>query len=258
MSARRAPASSRTVESGNAVVAGGQPVPVPSEITSDAVDLSIVIGHHVRSSRKKLGLTLRGLSERSGLSIGFLSQLERGLTSISLTTLRDLAMTLGRDITDFFDEAYFAAPERPHPASAVAEVTQDANVIHTTHVAAPSDEPGLSQRYFTLTRGTGEHSSEYVSGQRTYRMLTKRARDLVLEPMLVTIAPGGVVGELEVHAGEEFAYVLEGQLCYTVEGVEHRLYPGDSLHLKSVIPHSLYNDTDKVAVAVSVVTPRLF
>jgi len=216
-----------------------------------ATELSEVVGHHVRTFRKELGLSLRGLSERSGLSIGFLSQLERGLTSIGLTTLRDLASTLGRDITEFFDEAALesAAAERG---------SADADVISTAvRPRSPGVKTDSADRYFTLTRATGEHTSQYISGERTYRMLSKRAGGLVLEPMIVSIAPGSH-SDVEVHAGEEFAYVLQGQLCYTVEDVEHRLLPGDSLHLKSSIPHSLYNDTDEVTVVVSVVTPRLF
>jgi quercetin dioxygenase-like cupin family protein len=89
-------------------------------------------------------------------------------------------------------------------------------------------------------------------------MLSQRASGLALEPMLTSIAPGGVIGEMEAHTGEEFAYVLHGELSYTVDGVEYRLRAGDSLHLLSSIPHSLYNDTDETVVVVSVVTPRLF
>lgn len=205
------------------------------------VDLSRVIGHHVRSFRAELGLSLRALAERSGLSIGFLSQLERGLSSISLTSLRDLADTMGRDITEFFDET---------------DVASGGAAARTDDLGA--EPPVSAARYFTVMRTGGENSSQYVSGQRTYRMLSKRAPGLVLEPMLVQIAPGGEVSEPESHAGEEFAYVLEGELVYTADGVSHRLGPGDSLHLKSSIPHSMYNDTDAVTVVVSVVTPRLF
>ena len=223
-----------------------------AELSNDerSAELSEVVGHHVRTFRKELGLSLRGLSERSGLSIGFLSQLERGLTSIGLTTLRDLASTLGRDITEFFDEAALE--------SAAAQDGTDADVISTAiRPKTPDATRDSIHRYFTLTRASGEHTSQYISGERTYRMLSKCASGLVLEPMIVSIAPGSH-SEVEVHAGEEFAYVLQGELCYTVEEVEHRLFPGDSLHLKSSIPHSLYNDTDEVTVVVSVVTPRLF
>ena len=52
--------------------------------------------------------------------------------------------------------------------------------------------------------------------------------------------------------------MLEGELLYEVDGVEHRLYPGDSVHLRSTVPHSMFNDTDRITTVVSVVTPRLF
>jgi quercetin dioxygenase-like cupin family protein len=214
-----------------------------------AAELSRIVGHHLRRFRKQQGLSLRGLSSRSGLSIGFLSQLERGLTSIGLTTLRDLAVALGRDITEFFDET--SLNDSPSDDGS-------GDVISTTRTHQPAETAVTQERYFTLTRASGEQSRSYVSGERTYRMLSKRAPGLVLEPMLVEIAPGGVMPELEVHGGEEFAYVIRGELVYVVEGTPHRLAVGDSLHLKSAIPHSLHNDTNEVTLVVSVVTPRLF
>jgi quercetin dioxygenase-like cupin family protein len=225
----------------------------------DTKDLSAVIGRNVRSSRKELGLSLRALSERSGLSIGFLSQLERGLTSIGLTTLRDLAATLDHEIVDFFDETDLDATRSEAGQGASDQVPAASDVIRTSPAADPAAPRNpLVDRYFTLTRATGEHTAEYISGKRTYRMLSQRASGLLLEPMLTSIAPGGAVGEMEAHKGEEFAYVLRGELSYTVDGVEYRLRAGDSLHLLSSIPHSLYNDTDETVVVVSVVTPRLF
>jgi quercetin dioxygenase-like cupin family protein len=235
---------------------------VPGESVGSSVgaagakDVSAVIGHNLRSFRKELGLSLRALSERSGLSIGFLSQLERGLSSIGLTTLRDLAATLDREIVDFFDETDLDASETPEDGAS-GQADAGSAVIRTSPASATTPNP-LVGRYFTLTRASGEHTAEYISGKRTYRMLSQRASGLALEPMLTSIAPGGVIGEMEAHTGEEFAYVLHGELSYTVDGVEYRLRAGDSLHLLSSIPHSLYNDTDETVVVVSVVTPRLF
>jgi quercetin dioxygenase-like cupin family protein len=223
----------------------------------EAKDVSAVIGHNLRSFRKELGLSLRALSERSGLSIGFLSQLERGLSSIGLTTLRDLAATLDREIVDFFDETDLDVNEPGEGDGAAARTRAGSAVIRTSPASATTRNP-LVDRYFTLTRASGEDTAEYISGKRTYRLLSQRASGLMLEPMLTSIAPGGVIGEMEAHKGEEFAYVLHGELSYTVDGVEYRLRAGDSLHLLSSIPHSLYNDTDETAVVVSVVTPRLF
>jgi transcriptional regulator with XRE-family HTH domain len=190
---------------------------------------SAQVGTRIRQFRKESGLTLRGLAARSGLSIGFLSQVERGISSIGLTALGSVASSLGRSVAEFFD---------------TGPVPDD-----TAVVPLPI--------HFTLTRGETP-ATQYVSGQQTYRMLSERGAGLVLEPMLVHIAPGGRRENAYGHAGEEFAYVITGELLYEVDGVEHRLTPGDSVHLRSAVPHSMYNDTDTVTTVVSVVTPRLF
>ncbi|MEH0819600.1 MULTISPECIES: helix-turn-helix domain-containing protein [Micromonospora] len=188
-----------------------------------------VVGGRIRRYRKERGLTLRGLASRSGLSIGFLSQVERGISSIGLTALGSVAKALDRSVADFFDAG----------------------------TASTDSTVSSLPRHFTLTRAETA-ATQYVSGQQTYRMLSDRGPDLVLEPMLVHIAPGGRRENAYGHRGEEFAYVISGELLYEVEGVEHRLFPGDSVHLRSSVPHQLYNDTDAVTTVVSVVTPRLF
>lgn len=187
-----------------------------------------LVGQRIRHFRTEKGLSLRGLADLTGLSIGFLSQLERGLCSISLTALRDLSASLGQPMADFF--------------------------------AAGDDLERLDGEptVFTLRRAEEGPGETYVSGQRTYHLLSGRAAGLLLEPMLVHVAPGGEVEEEYGHAGEEFAYVLRGELLYTVDGTEYRLRPGDSVHLRSTVPHRLHNDTDDVTTVVSVVTPRLF
>ncbi|MFC4536522.1 helix-turn-helix domain-containing protein [Sphaerisporangium dianthi] len=197
----------------------------------DERDRQDAVGARMRRFRKERGMTLRGLSTRSGLSIGFLSQVERGISSIGLTALNGVAAALERGVADFFDDEQQQGDDR----ASVARL--------------PS--------HFTLTRASTA-ATEYVSGQQTYRMLSARGPHLVLEPLLVHIAPGGRREDAYGHAGEEFAFVLSGELLYEVDGVEHRLYPGDSVHLRSTVPHTMYNDTDAVTTVVSVVTPRLF
>lgn len=202
------------------------------------------IGARMRQFRTEQGLTLRGLAARSGLSIGFLSQVERGISSIGLTALGSVATALDRSVAEFFDG---------HPDDGVDSPDGAGSAANPNPHAAEADLP----RHFTLTRR--EHPvREYASGQQIYRMLSDRGKHLLLEPMLVQIAPGGRKEDAYGHPGEEFAYVVEGELLYEVQGVEHRLYPGDSLHLRSTVPHRLYNDTDRVTTVVSVVTPRLY
>ncbi|WP_433376419.1 helix-turn-helix domain-containing protein [Streptosporangium sp. CA-115845] len=197
-------------------------------------DRQDAVGARMRQFRKERGLTLRGLATHSGLSIGFLSQVERGISSIGLTALNSVATALDRSVAEFFNDA---------PPEGETEERQ------------PSVSPLPS--HFTLTR-SATATTEYISGQQTYRMLSARGPNLVLEPLLVHIAPGGRRENSYGHAGEEFAFVLEGELLYEVDGVEHRLHPGDSVHLRSTVPHSMFNDTDRVTTVVSVVTPRLF
>src|SRR5690606_11103135 len=162
-----------------------------------------LVGARMRQFRKERGMTLRGLSARSGLSIGFLSQVERGISTIGLVALNSVAAALERGVAEFFEDA--PEPER------------DAQ-----------------------------------------RLLSSSGPSRVLEPLLVHSAPGGRREPAYGHAGEEFAYVLSGELLFEVDGVEHRLYPGDSVHLRSTVPHAMYSDTDEVTTVVSVVTPRLF
>lgn len=190
---------------------------------SDDVD---VVGQRIRIFREEQSMSLRKLAEGSGVSVGFLSQVERGLSSIALSTLRSVALALGHPMVDFF--------ARTDPAL-----------------------EGPGGVVFTLNRAAAQ-AHRVVSGGRHYEMLSARVPGLVLEPMLVYIEPGGVREEAAGHSGEEFAYVIRGELTYEVAGVTHKLGVGDSLHLRSNTPHSLHNESDELVIVVSVVTPRLF
>ncbi|MGM9662391.1 MAG: helix-turn-helix domain-containing protein [Oscillospiraceae bacterium] len=63
------------------------------------------IGKSIRKLRLQKGLTLEELASRSELSKGFLSQLERDLTSPSIATLEDILEALGSNLADFFSDA---------------------------------------------------------------------------------------------------------------------------------------------------------
>lgn len=185
-------------------------------------------GGRIRALRKEQSLSLRVLADRSGLSVGFLSQVERGLSSIALSSLHSVADALGVSLSNLFEE------RPPEP-----QLADDKSVV------------------FTITRAV-DRPRRTVSSGRHYELLSARARGLVLEPMLVYIEPGGTREAAAPHAGEEFAYVLSGELIYEVSGEEHRLGPGDSLYLQSTAPHTFFNDGDETTVVVSVVTPRHF
>ena len=77
--------------------------PRPEETTSDA-DQAGLVGNEIRKLRKVRKLTLSGLGERTGLSVGYLSQIERNLSSPTVKALFDISHALGVSINWFFHE----------------------------------------------------------------------------------------------------------------------------------------------------------
>jgi quercetin dioxygenase-like cupin family protein/lambda repressor-like predicted transcriptional regulator len=186
-------------------------------------DEIVAVGKAIRTLRKEKGLSLRELSRRAGLSTSFLSMVERGRSSLALTSLNNVAKALDTDLADLFVSERKVRVSHPLP-----------------HVSRAEEDGRLS----------------IASSQRVYRVLSPRAPGLVFEPLLVTVRPDSDLEEPYSHEGEEFAYVIEGELVFTVDGEDHRLGPGDSIHLLSTVPHAIRNDADEPAKVLWVLTPR--
>lgn len=190
------------------------------------------IGAAIRSRRQELNMSLRELSKQSGLSSGFLSLVERGRSSPALTSLSNVAKALGVELSSFF-------PAEEEEQNEAEETKQ--RVSPLPYVNRANDAAKLS----------------IILSQRIYKMLSPRIPGLVLEPIFVTVQPGDTMDEPYGHEGEEFAYVLSGELVFIVDGVEYRLGPGDSIHFRSTVSHAMRNDTDEPVQAIWVLTPRL-
>lgn len=190
------------------------------------------IGAAIRSRRQELTMSLRELSKQSGLSIGFLSLVERGRSSPALTSLSNVAKALGVELSSFF-------PAEEEEQNEAEETKQ--RVSPLPYVSRANDAAKLA----------------IILSQRIYKMLSPRVPGLVLEPIFVTVQPGDTIDEPYSHEGEEFAYVLSGELVFIVDGVEYRLGPGDSIHFRSTVSHTMRNDTDEPVQAIWVLTPRL-
>ncbi len=190
------------------------------------------IGAAIRSRRRELTMSLRELSKQSGLSIGFLSLVERGRSSPALTSLSNVAKALGVELSSFF-------PAEGEEENEAEETKQ--RVSPLPYVSRANDAAKLA----------------IILSQRIYKMLSPRVPGLVLEPIFVTVQPGDTIDEPYSHEGEEFAYVLSGELVFIVDGVEYRLGPGDSIHFRSTVSHTMRNDTDEPVQAIWVLTPRL-
>lgn len=82
--------------------------------------------------------------------------------------------------------------------------------------------------------------------------------DTVMEPHLFNIAPGAGSGDSYSHEGEEFLYVLQGELKIALEGLEYRLCAGDSFYFESKTPHIWTNPGKKEAAILWINTPPTF
>jgi transcriptional regulator with XRE-family HTH domain len=181
------------------------------------------VGKAIRTLRKEKGLSLRELSQLAGLSTGFLSMVERGRSSPALTSLNNIAKALDTDLVDLFASERKVRVSHPLP-----------------HVSRAGEDGRLS----------------IASSQRMYKVLSPRAPGLVFEPLLVTVGPKSDLEGPYSHEGEEFAYVIEGELIFTFHDEGYRLGPGDSIHFLSTVPHAIHNDTDDPAKVLWVLTPR--
>lgn len=178
------------------------------------------IGMKIKKLRAEKGITLKELSEKSELSIGFLSQLERGLTTIAVDSLEKLAQVLEVHLTYFFDY--------PH------------------------------KRKDMVLRSYEQEILDIEEGGFIKYSLSTNLEDKQLDPRLVEILPQKKDEEIisYKHEGEEFVYVLEGILTIYIDGEMHEVYPGDSVHMNSNITHNWANYTNKKVKLLAVNTPN--
>ena len=176
------------------------------------------IGEKVKRLRLQRGLTQEELAARTELSKGFISQLERDITSPSIATLMDILEALGTDIAAFFNE------------------TQNEKVVY------PAEDMFVK---------------EADSGAATCWLVTSAQRN-ALEPILVTLPAGAGTEPDDPHEGEEFGYVLQGAVWLQLGEQRFRVRRGDSFYFRPTAPHWLRNAGRTQARVLWVSTPPSF
>ena len=175
-----------------------------------------MLGEHVRNIRKKRGITLKELAEKTGLSIGYISQIERNLTDPSLSTLRKLSAAL--DIPTYL----FMGGEH-----STGLTTRQADMMILS-------QPNSNIRYHLLT--------PMPNGDFVPQSLVIRFE---LEPHCKD-------GDLPViHPSEEILLLEQGQLDVLVESETIRLNAGDTTVVQSNLPHIVSNPGDTTAVGLA-------
>lgn len=180
------------------------------------------VGKKIKDLRNSRNLTLKELSSETDLSIGFLSQLERGLTTVAIDSLDKIAKALQVNLSYFLEEK--ASNRMPVLKEYENEVFQ------------------------------------IVNNQFIHYHLTNDGKGKNLLPRLIKILPTKSEEEVTVyqHEGEEFVYVLEGILTLFIDNQRYELYPGDSAHYESTVVHNWANYTNKMVKILTVHTPNVF
>ena len=177
------------------------------------------IGHRMKELRILYGLTQQELADRLELSKGFISQLERNLTSPSIGSLLDIIQCLGTTPAEFFAD----------------------------------DEP--EQLIFKHDDYFEKEDTEKNS---LLEWLVPNAQKDSMEPIRMTLHPGGTSEVYLPHEGEEFGYILKGSIRIFFGTKAYTVKQGETFYFKSNKKHHIENTGKKDAVFIWVTTPPSF
>ncbi len=186
--------------------------------------LEVALGKEVRAFRQHKGITVKELSQQTGLSVGMLSKIENGMTSPSLTTLQTLADTLSVPITALF-----------------RRFEEKREVVHTK----------AGEGVETIREGTRAGHQYNLLGH-----IGSSPSGVVTEPYQITLSSDSDVFPTFQHDGVEFLYVLEGQVRYRHGEQLFHLRPGDTLFFDADAPHGPEEMIERPVKFLSVISYR--
>ena len=182
------------------------------------------VGEKTKDIREDKGWSLENLAIRTGLTSSEISQIENQMVSPSLGTLIKLAGALGVSLSRFFTE------DTKEPFCLVR--TEEHKVVSRF-----ASTEGLSRGY-------------------AYESLGYCKKDRKMEPFIVALNPPDVSGvDPNCHTGEEFIFVLEGEVEVRLGDHTDVLRPGDSIYYNADIPHVVARLGDKEAKILAVIWP---
>lgn len=183
-------------------------------------DASLFVGEEIQGLRKARKLTLAQLALKSGLSVGHLSQIERGISTPSIKALHGISRALDVTISWFFSHA----------------------------------EPGPPEERAFIVRRNRRRRIRFDEGISDF-LLTPSLKSK-LELLMTTLAPGATSGRQPyTHEGEEAGIVMSGQLKIWIDGKSFLLGEGDSFNFKSSLPHRYQNPGATETVVIWAITP---
>jgi transcriptional regulator with XRE-family HTH domain len=164
------------------------------------------VGEKIKRLREKKRVSLQDFAERTGFSSAILSEIENRFDSPSLGALIEISKALDVEVGYFF---------KKNPTKRFSIVRKDKRMT-TSRFALKS---GVKYGY-------------------SYESLGQDKKNRHMEPFIVTLEPSTLKNEKpSKHAGEEFIFVLEGEMEVILEDHRDILYPGDSIYYDSQIEH---------------------
>ncbi len=177
--------------------------------------MNIGIGDKVKSLRLSHSMTLKQISAATGLSIGYLSNFERGQVSIDVERLEKVSAALGVDIRYFIGTPKSSGDVVVHKFDRVVDLRDERSVHY--NLTNIEDKSSFLPRYVDLFPQADQCAS------------------LQAFP----------------HEGEEFLYVLKGTLELWVNNVKYVLTEGDAAHYSSELPHKWVNATNQIVQLIT-------
>lgn len=177
------------------------------------------IGEKIKQLRIRNGLTQQELANRCELSKGFISQVERNLTSPSIATLMDILDSLGTNVKDFFSEQ---TDERIAFKKEDIFSNENRDLNHIIHWIIPNAQKNR------------------------------------MEPIIIELLEEGSSKIEDPHDGEEFGYVLSGSVIIHLGKKSYRVKKGESFSFKPAMTHYITNALKTKSVVLWVSTPPSF
>jgi transcriptional regulator with XRE-family HTH domain len=215
-----------------------------SEISSTK-DGAHGIGRRLAAYRTERGIRVSDLARQVGVSPSLVSQIERGQSRPSVSTLFALAEALDVPVDAFFREAPNGDPPEP-------EVTEGPPATEEEPTEGPRADEGRADEGRYVVRRGHRAAIDIASGVRWERLTPSALRnaeflELVYGPEAES-AP-----TLYRHPGTEMVLVLSGMLDIYVGFERYRLHPGDSMQLPSALPHRYVNPAKQTMRAVTTI-----
>lgn len=179
------------------------------------------VGEQIRDLRKIRGLTLQGLADKIGRSVGYVSQIERNLSNVSIPVLTEIAGALDVNINWFFQGT----------------------------ATAPAEERDY------VVRAENRRKLEFAGTGMIEELLSPNFSG-TFEMILGTFEPGAATGpEKYSRPGEVGGYLISGELELAVGDQQFLINPGDAFTYPSTQPHRCWNRGKSVATVLWVVAP---